>query len=569
MLPKARMLASPAAKTIYGLFALMGLYFLTQRFESYVSTFSNFFNLKGLIAFSAVIVVLKAAHELGHAFVAKHYGLRVPTMGIALMVFFPVAYSDVTDAWRMQSRYQRVQIALAGIKVELVIGALALACWGVTQPGIVNSICFILSSTSLVSSVLVNLNPAMRYDGYYILSDLWRIDNLSEQAGLFTKWYLKRILLGMNTPSPIKKISARRQWQMVVYSFFAWHYRFFLYLGIAVLVYYKFTKPIGITLFILEIATFIVHPIFIEMNTLRKEKHLIKLNKRLFMTSIVLLLLFGWTMFSFPRVTSAPAVYLPEHSQMVYTHEGGQVTDIYKKRGELVLPGDTLMRIESQTLNNDIDFLRISVKHLRHTINNLKGNPENLGLVPEIEKQLASSEEELAGLMEKKEQLVIKAKITGVLAELDDLLQPGCYVKRNQVLGRIVGYKKARIDAFVSEKEIRYILQGGEVVFCPKDHSGRISGKIERINPIREQYVEIQDIGTVAAKALPLVKDDLSDRMTFVESYYKVQITPILPQDNKVRLGTSGHVWLHTAKQSLALKLFQNVYALFIRESGF
>lgn len=567
-LPAARVLVSPLAKLTYAILALMGLYFLTQRFETYISTFSYFFNPRGFSAFAGVIVLLKAAHELGHAFVAKHYGLRVPTMGVAFMVFFPVAYSDVTDAWRLRNRRQRLQISLAGVKVELVIGAVALACWGLTQPGMVNSVCFILSSTTLISTLLVNLNPAMRFDGYYILSDVWGIDNMSQQTTLLTKWHLKRLLLGVKSPSPIPHLTRRRHLQMVLYAVYSWHYRFFLYIGIAVMVYHKFTKPLGMTLFGLEIFLFILRPVLMEISMIRKEKGAIRLNKKLVLTLCALFLCAGWAVFAMPRISRAPAVFLAAKSQMIYSPKGGQVVEIHKQRGDRVAAGDILIEMTSRDLESEIEFLNITIRQLRHDVESMSGSAERLGLVPEVEKQLASHEAELAGLMAQKKQLVIRAKMAGVISDLFDWIRPGCYVKKDEVLGHIVGLDKNRIDAFVSETEVRYIVTGKEVTFYPSDHTSPVVGRIQRINPIREEYVDTTDIGAAAVKELPLIKDD-PDRMAFVESYYKVEIKPILVSDSALRIGTSGHLRYHTAKQSLALEFFEYCYAVFIRESGF
>lgn len=566
---RARFLASPPARFIYYFFAFIGLYFLSQRFESYIATFSYFFSVEGFITYSSAIVVLKIAHEFGHAFVAKHYGLRVPTMGLAFMVFFPVAYSDVTDAWRLKSRRKRLNIALAGIRVELVIGAFAIAFWGVTPPGIINSLCFVLSSTTLVSTILVNLNPAMRYDGYYILSDILGIDNLSQQTMDYTKWLIWRTLLDFQSPSPCPKVSLKKKIQMVVYALYAWHYRLFLYLGIAVVIYHKFTKVLGVFLFVLEIVLMLIRPIFKELKMLLKEKKRISLNRRLVLTVTVLVLALVWLVLPLHRIARAPAVFLPVLSQTLYTQKGGEVTEVLKKKGDSVINGDLLVRIESEKLNNDIAYLIVTLKQLDNTIELLSKSADRLGMVPEFKKQLASREEELAGLMEQRKQLVITAKMDGIIADLNDTLKPGVYVKENQVLGHITSFAETRIDAFFSEKEVKNVKEGDEVIFYPEDFSKKLYGTIARINPIREDYVDVLDIGSIAAHDLPLVKDPLSDRLTFVESYYKVAIDLTVIPDKNLRLGTSGYVRYHTGKRSLAWEFLQYCYSIIIRESGF
>ena len=564
-----RPLGSRPAIFVYLFFAFIGLYFLSQRFESFVSTFTNFFSLKGLIAYGLVIVFLKTLHEFGHAFVAKHHGVRVPTMGLAFMVFAPVAYSDVTDAWRLRSRKDRLSISLAGIKVELVIGAFAMALWGLTPSGILNSICFLLSTTTLLSTILVNLNPAMRFDGYYILSDFWGIDNLSSESAKFTKWFLRRTLLGIDAPCPLKAPERREQLQMVLYSVFAWIYRFFLYLGIAVLVYYMFTKALGVALFSLEIIMFIVRPILGEIKVLMKMKNKIKFNMKIGLTLTMLLIVTRWAVWPLPRTKEMPAVLVPVRHQWIYSPKGAMIKEILVERGDRVQNGEVLAHLEVESLNTEIDYLKISAKLLRHDIQTLMMAEERTEMVPEMGKKLAATEAEFATRIEQRNQFVIKAKIAGTLIEWDPILRPGGYVKEHQTLGRIASTDRVRIDTFISEKELKHLVLGQGIVFYPNDHSGPMPGIVERIDPIRERSVDYLNIGAVAAKELPLVPASASDKLTLLESYYRVGIAVEGKHPGNVRLGLSGHVRYHTPKRSLAWELLLYCYSVLIRESSF
>ncbi|MBN2561808.1 MAG: hypothetical protein JXQ75_12840 [Phycisphaerae bacterium] len=160
-----RYLASPAALTVYFVVSAIGVVLLTQRFDAYMSTFLYFFNIQGVLSFAATISAVKVIHEFSYAYVAKAMGIRVSTIGVALILLFPVAYSDVTDSWRLSSRRKRLRISLAGVIAELVIAGLASFMWAISSPGVLKSLCFVLSSATLTSTLLVNLNPAMRFDG--------------------------------------------------------------------------------------------------------------------------------------------------------------------------------------------------------------------------------------------------------------------------------------------------------------------------------------------------------------------------------------------------------------------
>lgn len=569
-LPWARLLAAKPALFIYSLFACLGLFFLSQHFERYMATFPHFFGTRdGLIAYILTIIVLKIAHEFGHAFVAKHYGLRVPTMGVVFMVFAPVAYSDVTDAWRLRRRKDRLAISLAGIKVELVIGALAMAFWGLTQQGPLNSICFLLSSTTLVSTFIVNLNPAMRFDGYYILSDLWGIDNLSKQSSDFTKWFLRRVLLGLHVPCPLTAPKRKKQVQMVIYSIYAWTYRFFLYLSIAVIVYYKFTKTLGIILLILEIQILILRPILEELKTLIKMRSQMTFNMKMSLTLTVILLTVGWMVWPLPRTREAPAVLLPARSQVVYTPNGGMIKETAAKRGQRIKKGDVLAQLESESLDTEIDYQVISARLLRHNLETLATGGEGTALIPEMAKQLGAIEEELTGLINKRNQLIIRARIPGTMVEWNELLRSGIYVQEHQPLGMIASTDSVRIDAFFSEKEVKYLVIGQDVMFYPSDHSTPIAGIVERIDPIREEFVQYLDIGAAAAEELPTASNSSTDQLTILESYYRVSVMVHRRDFAYAGLGKSGHVRYRTKARSLAWEYLQYCYSVLIHEMSF
>ena len=94
-----------------------------------------FADWRNLVWLFAAIGVVKVLHELGHALACKHFGGEVPEMGVLLLVFVPCLYCDVTDAWRLPSKWQRILISSAGMIVEFVIASVATIVWWYSQPG--------------------------------------------------------------------------------------------------------------------------------------------------------------------------------------------------------------------------------------------------------------------------------------------------------------------------------------------------------------------------------------------------------------------------------------------------
>ncbi len=150
-------------------FTVTGLYLASRQWEKFVITFLDFFSLQGLIAYGLSLIIIKLFHELGHAYTATRYGVRVNTMGIAFILLTPIFFTDVSDAWRLQSKKQKLAINGAGMVVELAIAGFATFWWAFLPDGPFRSIAFVLATTSWVLSLFVNLNPFMRFDGYYLM----------------------------------------------------------------------------------------------------------------------------------------------------------------------------------------------------------------------------------------------------------------------------------------------------------------------------------------------------------------------------------------------------------------
>ena len=182
-------------KTVYILGAF-GLIFVIQQFEVFVKTFMYFFSFEGLLLYFLTLVFVKCLHELGHSYVAKYYGCRVSAIGIAFLVFFPFLYTDTTDAWRLRNHKERLLINFAGILTELHLALIATFVWGILPEGGLKSVAFFIATTSWISSLLINVSPFMRFDGYYVFSDWLKAENLQPRSFALAKWKMREILFG-------------------------------------------------------------------------------------------------------------------------------------------------------------------------------------------------------------------------------------------------------------------------------------------------------------------------------------------------------------------------------------
>ena len=344
-----RPLYSPAAAWVVLVILFLGLYLTGRQWDTFLSTVDYFFSLQGMVIFGLSLFITKLVHELGHAYTAKYYGLRVPTMGAAFLVMWPVAYTDTTDAWRLTSRKARMAIGSAGVIAELALAGVATLAWNFLPDGPLRSAAFFMAAVSWIMTLAVNMNPFMRWDGYYVFSDWLGVDNLQDRAFALAKWRMRKALLGWHDAPP-EQFRPGLYHTMLIYAYGTWVYRLFLFLDIAVLVYYLFFKLAGIFLMAVELTWFLGKPVLNELKVWYRERERLNWNRNtlrsaFLATSLILVLVLPWS----TRV-EMPALFEPSHNQAVYPPLAAQLRAVHVQEGQEVQKGDLLFTLVSPDL---------------------------------------------------------------------------------------------------------------------------------------------------------------------------------------------------------------------------
>lgn len=566
-LPYVRIFASRTAFFIYFLITFFGIYFLAMRWDEYLNTFTYFFNFEGILSYGLAVIAVKIIHELSHAYTAKAYNTRVPTIGVVFIVLWPALYTDVTDSWRLDNRKARLAISIAGVAAELVLAGLATFLWAFSEPGLLQSVFFIISSASWLTTLAVNINPALRFDGYYLLCDLWGIDNLQSRAFAITRWKLREVFLGMEMPPPEEGLSSRRILGMVVYSIYTWIYRVILYTTIAIFIYFQFTKALGIFLFILEIAIFLIWPIVSEFSELKSLRSFFTFNPRLGMTILGASLLFLWIALPLPHAKEFDAVVAPLKNQIVYAPWDGEIDAISIKRGEDVKANQILARIVSRKLLRDLNKALAEENILKKELSSLAINSNQQAFIKEKRDELASTTAKVQALTERKNELTLKADISGVVYDWDNNLRVGQFVEKGRILGKIGNLQHLKVMAFVPELWVDQINAGEKVRFIMNNTFEVFEGRVTKIGPTRERVLEYPTLGSVFQGNLA-VQPDRNEKLILQEAYYVVEIeieSPHIP----LRFGQTGHAEFIFSYHSYLMQWIRYFLNIFWREGGF
>ena len=180
------------------------------------------------------LAITKILHEFGHGLSCKHFGGECHEMGVMFLVLTPCLYCNVSDSWMLPNRWHRAAIGAAGMYVELVLASICTFIWWFTEPGLLNYICLNVMFISSVSTVMFNANPLLRYDGYYILSDVLEIPNLRQKASTILNRKLGAWCLGLEEPED-PFLPQRKQWLFATYTVASAIYRWVVTFSILVL----------------------------------------------------------------------------------------------------------------------------------------------------------------------------------------------------------------------------------------------------------------------------------------------------------------------------------------------
>ena len=278
LLPAVNWLFTAQAAWAIILLSGTGLFLVARQWETFAHTFVDQLSWSGALGFAIALGFAKALHELGHALTATRYGVRVAHMGVAMLVMFPMLYTDTSESWKLSNPRQRLAIASAGILTELALAGLATLAWSLAPDGPMRSALFFLATTSWILTLAVNASPFMRFDGYFILTDVLDLPNLHERAGALAKNWLRRTLLGWSEPWP-EHMPRRGNAALIAFALATWLYRLMVFLGIALLVYVYFFKVLGIVLMVVELVWFIGKPVATEFKVWFANRKHIKVSR--------------------------------------------------------------------------------------------------------------------------------------------------------------------------------------------------------------------------------------------------------------------------------------------------
>ncbi|HMP06378.1 MAG TPA: biotin/lipoyl-binding protein, partial [Lacipirellulaceae bacterium] len=428
--PYVRWFFTPAATVASMLLALAALTLVIVQFDVFTSrlpSFHSFFDAQNWLALGATLMVTKILHEFGHGMSCKHFGGECHEMGVMFLVLTPCLYCNVSDSWMLPNRWHRAAIGAAGMYVELVLASICTFIWWFTEPGWLNYTALNVMFVSSVSTILFNANPLLRYDGYYILSDILEIPNLRQKASAILNRKLGKWCLGLEEPED-PFLPKRHQMLFAIYTIASAVYRWVVLLGILYFLNKVFEpyglKVLGQMLALVSLYGLIAMPAWNVYKFFRVPGRWSKVKRVRMYVTLALLAAAVSAVFLVPLPYRVWGLFelRPRAAASVYVEATGKLVQVHVKPGDRVEQGQLLAELENLALQFEVQRLRgqrdaqeAQVEGLRKLVMSAQRAEDASRQLAVVREQLASTREQLKKKEQDLEQLRLVAPIAGVV----------------------------------------------------------------------------------------------------------------------------------------------------------
>ena len=428
------------------------------------------------------VILIKTCHEFGHAFICKKYGGEVHKMGIMLMLFTPIPFIDASSSWSFPSKWQRILVATGGMMVEFLIAAIAMFIWANTGDGAIHNLAYNVVFIASVTTLLFNANPLLRYDGYYILSDLLEIPNLTSRSTRQLRYFAERYLLGQKKAKSMAN-TIKEAWWLTIYGITSFIYRIVVFTGIVLFVANQFLI-LGVIMALVCFVSWVIVPIGRLIDFLwtspQLERNRTQAIAKVGLVFAVLLLFLG--LVPFPNNFNAPGVVRAKNFSQISNDYPGFFEEAYVPSGTYVRAGEPLFRLSNKTLHFDLKNAEAKLEEAKAKYLNAL-NYEAANLAP-IEKELKVLNEQIVFYENRLDALTVRAPHDGIWIAPDLDKNLGIWSRRGNPIGYIVDDTSFYFSSIVSQNDVSRLFDDQ----IPKAKI-RLIGEAEHKIPVSEQRV--------------------------------------------------------------------------------
>lgn len=527
---------------------------------------TNVLNPSNIIGLYFCFAVIKGCHEFGHAISCKKFGLtsgvggEVHVMGIMFLIFSPVPYVDASSSWALRSKWQRITVGAAGMWVEFAIACIAAIIWAAThgQDNLAHQLSYNIMFVASVSTVMFNANPLLRYDGYYMLSDILEIPNMAQRSKEYIYYLVKQYVWKLRQPAPRNPShSSSEAFWLFNYAWSSFAMRIAVSFGIMI---YLATVLDGVLILIAAlmgvaaIFTWILMPLGRFVHYLATSQELARIRTRAVLTTLGFVLAVGFAlgMIPAPDHVRAQGVVEPQDylALDLNTAENGFITSVAPTTqldptyGVPVVNTNTLIyTADNQQLRSELASIEADKRRLISKRDTARLSDPGAA---QMYAKVVETQQEIYDQKQKQiDSLTKVSPLTGLLSAPHLEQAQGMYIKRGEKIGVVASlqlqhltiratasnqYGGPLFDDYQNNPEIRQvqIRVAGRPDFL-------LTGTIVQILPAGQSRLPSASLGYKVGGQMAVANDDQHGTKT-TEDFFEVHIQNlkfVTPDDSK------------------------------------
>lgn len=495
-----------------------------------------------LIVAMVVFPFAKALHEMSHGWAVRHWGGEVREFGIMFLVFLPAPYVDASDATAFRSRRARMVVGGAGMMAEALLAALAMWVWLEAAPGLARAIAFNTMLIAGVSTLLFNGNPLLRFDAYFMLSDLIGVQNLAGRSQKWWGWVLHRFFYGIDDWENPARSRAEARW-FAFYHPASYAYRIFLTLSIALFVAQKY-RVIGLGLAAWSVSTTLILPAGQGIWHLMTSAQLTGYRRRAWgMTGLIVGLPLALLLVPLPYGTVAPGVVIAPDSARIAAPVDAEIARVLTPAGTHVAQSTPLAALTAPLADNRLALIEAQLATTRARLSIFEATPTGTDEAIGTRARLAYLREERDEAREDLSKLALSTQTAGLFLARDPVLLPGRRLSEGSEIGLLIPEDaRAQIRVAIPASQIDLVRLSPEnvSVYVPGSGFAPQPGVTRAIAPQATRQLDYPTLAKATGGPLVMDPTDNAGRRT-AQPFHMAEIDSDLSYD---ALAVGALVWV-------------------------
>jgi putative peptide zinc metalloprotease protein len=551
-----------------------GLYYVVSNFSELMAQSQDVLAPGNLLYLYLTMIVIKVIHEFSHAFACKKFGKlnknggEVHTMGVMFLVFFPLPYVDASSAWAFSSKWHRAIVGLAGILAELALAAIAAIVWASTSTGTVHIVAYNVIFVASVSTLLFNGNALLRFDAYYVLSDLIEIPNLGNRSKAYLYYLVKRYSWGLKQTTNPAYTWGERAW-FLFYGIASTLYRFFICVRILLYLNDRLPKQFSLVVPIFAfsaIVAWVCVPVAKFMKYLFTSQELTRHRARAIVSFSLCLggLVYSLGLVQVPDYCRLEGIIEPNDLTTVYTQENGFVAD-FAVPGTSVSP-DSSPLVSLQNRNLITQQQSLAAEHARLETLRRVSELKEAAATQIIDEQIRALNEQIARVESQIAALNIRAPLEGTWFSPNIDKSRATYLKQGMPVGQVGLFHELIVKGTTPQISAAQLTQADkQVELRVKGYPNLcLKGVIQKIAPAGQSSLPATALGYTAGGSTA-VKQTEQGRIQTAERIFEVRIGLNPGQAIRVMAGQRVLARVRLGSEPLLKQWYQAAQQLFQR----